>query len=422
MSKKEYNLFIIWKNALNLKKSIIDDLNKKFKVRNLFYINWSSENYSRNLSRFYGTSLPDNSFKEEHCGKGEFLLIVVEDSNPNYQERITSHGKSIVNINIFDCKMLYREWSGGGHKIHATDSKEEFNHDITLLFGLNTEDFVKEYKPSTNAIKINRDLVGSNGWEDLTQMFYVLNNTNNYVVLRDFENDLGEYVQDINNYNPNMDIDILSENSTDARWILNIEKTDDEKYVTKVANNRVVFFDIKDIRDGYYSLRFGKDIIENKKKRKFYYIPIPEYHYYSCLYHALVHKFNFDTEYNDRLTFIFGEKIHNNKNNKDYYINKCSDWMKEKGYEVDIYIDNLNNFNEENIKKFDTSLIPKDLFYKHSLLVEKNNNIIITNNKEIEKLKNMNNSLNDELSKVYNSKSWKITKPLRGIRKTIKRK
>ncbi len=250
MSKKEYNLFIIWKNALFLKKRILDDLNKKFKVRNLFYINWSSENYSRNLSRFYGTSLPDNSFKEEHCGKGEFLLIVVEDSNPKYEERLTSHGKSIVNTNIFDCKMLYREWCGGGHKIHATDSKEEFNHDITLLFGLNTEEFVKEYKNNTKEIKIDNDLVGSRGWQGLNQMFYVLNNTNNYVVLRDFENDLGEYVQDDNNYNGNMDIDILSENSTNAKWILNIEKTDDEKYITKIGNNKIVFFDIKDVREG----------------------------------------------------------------------------------------------------------------------------------------------------------------------------
>ena len=73
---------IIWKNALFKKEEILDDLSSNFKIRNKFIVNWSDKNFSNNLSRFYGTSLPDNSQKELHCGHGKFLLIIFEDLNP----------------------------------------------------------------------------------------------------------------------------------------------------------------------------------------------------------------------------------------------------------------------------------------------------------------------------------------------------
>ena len=87
MKNKELHLMIIWKNALDKQNEILKDLEENFKVRNKYFISWSNKNYSTNLSRFYGTSLPDGCGKEEHCGRGKFLLIILEDDNPKYESR-----------------------------------------------------------------------------------------------------------------------------------------------------------------------------------------------------------------------------------------------------------------------------------------------------------------------------------------------
>ena len=69
-------------------------------------------------------------FKEVHCGVGPFLLCIIEDHSPKHEFRETTKGKRLVNINTFDSKQAYRMWTGGGHKIHATDTEDESLHDF----------------------------------------------------------------------------------------------------------------------------------------------------------------------------------------------------------------------------------------------------------------------------------------------------
>ena len=45
---------------------------------------------------------------------------------------------------MFDSKFMYREWTGGGHKIHCTNSIDETNHDLTLLLDKNAEDYLND--------------------------------------------------------------------------------------------------------------------------------------------------------------------------------------------------------------------------------------------------------------------------------------
>ena len=126
---RETHLFILWENAREKEKEILEDIKKNFEILGLYNIKWNKENFSNNLSRFYGTNLPENSGKEQHCGNGDFLLIVVGIDNPKYEERQTSKGLQIVNTNMFDKKTYYRKLTGGGHKVHATNSEVETNHD-----------------------------------------------------------------------------------------------------------------------------------------------------------------------------------------------------------------------------------------------------------------------------------------------------
>ena len=140
MNNPETHLFILWENSLYKKDEIISEIKEKFKILKIYKMKWSEKYFLSNLSRFYGTNLPNCEAKAEHCGKGEFLLIIVKDENPNYEERNTSKGAKIVNTKLFDCKEKFRQITGGGHKIHATNNEIETNHDITLLLGKNIED------------------------------------------------------------------------------------------------------------------------------------------------------------------------------------------------------------------------------------------------------------------------------------------
>ena len=258
-------------------------------------------------------------------------------------------------------------------------------------------------------------MVGVEGWNNLEEIFYILNNTNNYVILRDFENDLSEYSQNIKNNSSSLDIDILSENAEDAKWILNVNKTVDKCFFSNLKNNKIVYFDIKDARSGYYCNKMSIDILNSKKMNNYYFVPNSEYHYYSCLYHSLVHKFNFENEYNEILEYIFGKRTHNSKKDVKYYISKCSDWLMKKNYSLDVYIDEFEKFNINNIKQFNFNLNVNEVIYKYKFLMTYKEKLF----NQFEEYRQENSRLTSELNSLYNSRSWRVTKPLRGIRRVV---
>ena len=140
MNVNELHLIVLWANARYKEKEILDDISKNLKIRKIYEIEWSKDKVADNFSRFYGQKLPDKSFKEKECGTSSFLCIVVEDENSKYDFVETSRGHEKANIKLFNLKEKYRSWTGGGHKIHTTNSVEETNHDSVLLLGLNYED------------------------------------------------------------------------------------------------------------------------------------------------------------------------------------------------------------------------------------------------------------------------------------------
>ena len=233
---EEVHLFIIWQNALDKKQEILEDINKNFEILRIYQIEWSKEIFSENLSRFYGTNLPAGCGKEQHCGNGPFLLIIVKDKISKYETRATSKGDQIVNVHMFDKKTYYRELTGGGHKIHATNSQEETNHDITLLLGVSVEDFLKQDLSNKEIIELKQDLFGAHGWNDAKEMFYALNNCVNYALLRNFET-LPEEIY-VNKHN---DIDVICTSYEDCAYVLNAKKVFEEPYrvhyVAKIKEN-----------------------------------------------------------------------------------------------------------------------------------------------------------------------------------------
>lgn len=402
---QEIHLFILWENALYKKQEILKDMQESFDILGMYNITWSKEKFSENLSRFYGTNLPKGCGKEEHCGNGTFLLVVVRCNNPKYEDRDTSKGIQRVNTSMFDKKTYYRELTGGGHRVHATNSEIETNHDLTLLLGKSIKDFVKENNSwDGNEINLQKDLFGANGWSDAKEMFYALNNCINYALLRNYET-LPEEIY-VNEHN---DIDIICDSFENAAYVLNAKKVFNEEYrvhYKTVVGQGFANFDLRYIGDDYYFKQLEEDLLKTKiYNEKGFYTISNDYYFYTLLYHALLHKPSFSEDYKNRLSKM--NKEFENLENEQQYLEMLQKWLMQNEYIVTKPIDKSVQFNKENAKRL------SPLVYKDNSSMEE---AIIQN----EELKNENKRLREELVSVYNSKSWKITEVLRKISKKIK--
>lgn len=287
--KPEYHLFIIWENARHKEQDIVKDITEGFEVLYKLNITWSKEHFSTNLTRFYGTNLPPNSGKEVHIGTGSFLTIIVKDKEPKYRNHHTSNGKKYINSRTFLAKTKYRDLTGGGHKIHGTNTPTEFSHDFALLLGCTLDEFMKKHKPRQDeTIEYKRDLVGHAGWESLEQVFDILNLTDKYVVMRNFEPLPSEFYT-----GKHGDIDFLVKDYDTTRYILNATSIFLETY--RVHNKitvagEEVMLDIRYIGDEYYDKNWQRDMLKHSTRHKNVNIMIQEDHFYSLLYHATIHK------------------------------------------------------------------------------------------------------------------------------------
>lgn len=166
-------IFIIWNKALWCKDKILNDLKQSFNIKSSFYINWDNKHYEDNLKAFYGRKLGPVKDKILSCGKGKFLFVAVEDNNPSFQERHMYDGNELVNSNIYDKKMLYRKWTAGSHRIHCSDTVEETNHDLSVLFGTDYQ----KYLNNNNSININsKGISGFNSTKDLINCLKLFGN------------------------------------------------------------------------------------------------------------------------------------------------------------------------------------------------------------------------------------------------------
>lgn len=302
---KEVHLFILWEKARSEESRILNDIKTRFSVLDIYRSAWSDQYFSENLSRFYGESLPDRSFKERHCGRGEFLAVIVEDTKPEYGYRGTSKGPALVNTHMFDAKELYRSWTRGGHKVHATNDLSETRHDLALLLGLEAEIYLgDEYECERNPeVKRLNDLVGAQTWSSIRELFYVLNQTSNYVVLRNFE-----CLPDHYTMKDHGDIDLLVDDYDAVSYLTNAKRVfrARSRVLNKVnIRNEEVLFDFRFLGDDYFDLGWQKDVLDNRVLSDGgFYRPDPHNYFYSLLYHALVHKKKVSRDYKERLVSL----------------------------------------------------------------------------------------------------------------------
>ena len=310
ISKNEIHIFIIWEKARYKEDEIFNNLKKDFLIIDVIDIEWSKSLFSNNLTRFYGQNLPIGSHKEEHVGNGEFRLIIIQDKKPLYQARQTSKGISFVNINTFDRKSFFRELTGGGHKIHSSNTETESRHDLFLILGIDAKKyFNKTSNEWDNKIKSHRgDLVGANSWSNLDELFVIMDNTiDEYVVLKKKKKLPHHYDSKIHG-----DIDLLLKNSQNANYVINGKKVyvDEFRVLNNVKfKNGNILFDFRYLGDNYIDINWGRDILKNFEYYHSLRVPNKEDHFYSLLYHAYIHKEELPNKYQNLFHKILPESL-----------------------------------------------------------------------------------------------------------------
>lgn len=300
MKEKELHLFIIWEHGRYKENEILADIKAHFELVKCYDILWSKTCVSSNFTRFYGTNLPPNSEKEKECGIGRFLLVVVYDHNPVYKVRSTSKGNAVVNVNMFDAKSKYRNWTGGGHKIHATNSYKETNHDLTLILGINVEDFVKKISDTqvSGTEYVECDVAGAKGWESLLDLFYVLNNTINYVVLRGGNELLQNKFSD-----EHRDVDLLVDDYQNTKYLINgISCCSESRPHEKVTIGGYDYFlDLWPVQKYYFDPQWCQEMLDSKVFSDGFYFLNDRNELYSLIYHCLIYKNRISVDYQKRI-------------------------------------------------------------------------------------------------------------------------
>jgi hypothetical protein len=363
---KELHLVIIWEKAKYKQKDIINSINEEFELVEKYKINWDKKLFGKNLTSFYGTNLPPNSNKEKHCGNGEFLLVTFYDKNPKHGFIETGRGTEKVNLNIFLAKEKFRNWTGGGHKIHSSNTIYETNHDLVLLLGINYERYVKLISDKTITNKISNviedipnNIIGVDGWNSLSELFFVMNNTLDYVVLRNFEK-----LPHQNYLENHFDIDFLVRNLDQAIFITNAKKVHNQKdrvhYKIKVKKE-YVYVDFRYVSDNYYDELWQNEILEKKiYSSNGYYRPTDEDYFYSIVYHVLIHKRLIENDYPSKIKNIFKKlSIFDEINsNFDHYYLLLEKYLEKKNYKYtkpndpSVFFDKKFIFLKDNTKNF----------------------------------------------------------------------
>jgi len=345
----EIHVFIIWEKAREKETEILSDIKKNFKVLQIFEINWSEEEFERNLLRLYGNNLKKASSKKNVCGSGSFLFIIIKDENPKYAKRNTLHGEDSVNVNIFDKKIEYRKIAGGGQRIHASNSEKESNQNIGLILNKTPKDFEDE---NTDIKKVHDDLVGSKEWDSLKQFFNILNQSLDYVVLRNFEELPNKFKTGFEG-----DIDILAEDKNEIELVTNAKKISPQNFGRRfriTVNGEKIHCDLRYVGDGYLDEKWEKHILKQREYRNGVFVPNEENYFYSYLYHCLVQKKSISEIHVKKLSEIskkVGENMNINKKNKELFREYLEEFLKNRKFSYSQPVDSSVFFDNEFVNK-----------------------------------------------------------------------
>jgi hypothetical protein len=327
----ERHLLIFWRYPADRLEETLGKIRQRFEINHAAYLRWTRERVVENFQRFYAMVSGQAFQKYTESGAAPFLLLVVTDHNPIHQLRVAGgSGFKKVNINSFDLKQALRRQ--GGTSLHATNNEREFRRDLMYLMGQPAHAFnPPQWDGNIGSIKeLHQDIVAADGWKDLGQVFAVLNEAIDYVVLRNFSKLPDEHV-----HGQHGDIDLLVEDVDALNRGMSILNKEQTAHTT--VGGRKVYVDFRSVENFYYDPEWCRRILRDKVMVRGFYAPNPEDHFFSLLYHGHVQKPKISKDYIPKLMelsreigldYITPEMLRD----PDKAATILDDWLKGNGY------------------------------------------------------------------------------------------
>lgn len=300
----EPGLFVIWSDARQQQSRILSALGERFELQRVLQIRWTPELVDENFARFYRgqTEPPYGAVFSHQKGRGSFTVVLVTDPEPRYELRDIPRGPAVVNANVLDAKLLFRQWTGGGRRVHGADTAGEAVRDTVLLLGGTPASHMRDRRWDGTIEHLAHDLAGSHGWSSLRELFSVLNYTVDYVVLRNFEALPADYL-----VGQHHDVDLLTDDYEElvrllnGRAVLGLVPRWGGRFLVRVGGENVLF-DIRFVGDDYYDEAWERRLLANRRLvRDVFYAPSDEDYFETLAYHAVIHKRKIFQDYKDRL-------------------------------------------------------------------------------------------------------------------------
>ena len=288
----EIHLIVLWEKARVQEARILADVVRHVDIVAQVELAWPGAPVDC-YGRFYGAKLQEAEGKVAICGGGPFLLLVVRDRRPRYGWRETSRGGERVNLRLFAMKARYRAWTGGGHRVHTTNSPAETRRDIFLLTGRTLEEWREGIPKGPFDV-----LPGQGGWPDLRTLFHAIGETMPYVVLRN-----SEMLPDAFDPSLHGDIDLLVPDAVECAGVLGarrVFRSENRVHYEVAVGGRLVRFDLRFVGDGYYDARWQRAILKGAVASDGVCRPAPEDAFYALVYHALYQKCVMAPDYEEK--------------------------------------------------------------------------------------------------------------------------
>jgi hypothetical protein len=307
--ERDLHMFVLWERAREQWPAIVQDIARHFTVLDMRHITWPTAQVDDNFLRLYGAppqrGVGAHFKRKEIVGAGTFAVVTVEDPAPRYiYDRTFSKKVELVNRAVVEAKARYRQWTGGGFRIHSSNSLGEFFRDMTLLVGAEelgrllarVEPYTGE--PATAATS----LAGADGWPNLRALFEHLVRAVDCMVLRNFEQ-LPASLPD-----GDADIDALCRSPSDVAAIANATVRVDAngKFACEtLVGGAPLQMDLRFVGDGYYDAAWQRDMLARSQLQQgCVLVPAPQDHFFSLLYHAKLHKRAVKPTYGPRLAAL----------------------------------------------------------------------------------------------------------------------
>lgn len=302
----ERHLLIVWEHALPALDLLKQEIEKVVTIVTEHAIEWPEDQFDDNMLRFYNQPKHIIDGKIKRVGRGDCLLLVVEDAQPEYDFRQTSRSVEYVNKTLFDLKNRLRRITVVDERIpqrwpdlvHSTNSTSEYRHDFMLLFGFSADNYDVKINNQDGYV-IDHGLVGVDGWENFEQLFDCMNNCLEYVVMRNWDG-----LPDQATIQGHDDIDFLVDSLPSAMRILKAKKVFPRPYRVHceiIVGGRPIRIDLRAVGDQYYPKEMQQRMLRNRVIENCFYVPNDEDHFYSLAYHAVIHKHSIGDDYVKKL-------------------------------------------------------------------------------------------------------------------------